>query len=647
MKRTVTVLWMFYICIITSIFCTAQTTSIDSIKKRMWGEELPVKKLKLLIDLCKHHQSINKDSLYQYARLANALELQDKSGSMKTEVLLIAINTCLRLGKTDSAATLAEQGLSMSSVKNPATRNMYFQLAALKADCVGDVSNYKDALDILYKIVAEAEQYKDSVTLSKNMSTIGVINYNLDHVPDAFKWYFKGLSYITDEPKFYSSAIVLYINLAETYRWVKQPDSALYFIDKAIPLCRQTENLFFLTNALRVKASIYKDEKQYGLAEEKMLECIAINEKKEGKLTMSNEQLTLAVIYMRSGNLDNAIKIITNGLLLNNKKDSEADPLRISYYKTLAECYKLKGDNKNYQSTLEKLIVCKDAFYQANSAQGIAEAEAKYNVQKKENTILQQKYSLQKNRFLLYGSLALLAMTLIIAYYIFRDYSRKQNLKMEMAMAEEKIKSTAAVQKAEEKERVRIAADLHDNIGAYASAISADVEKITQGIKDNSISNLQNLQEHSQEIINSLRDTIWVLNKDNITITGISDRIKNYVNKLQPSYPAIQFNINEAIVNDVRISSQNALNIFRIVQEAVHNAIKHSAAEDISISISSPKNIYIQISDDGKGMEENSVITGNGLLNMKARAKQAGMDLSISSALKQGTTLILETATTN
>ncbi len=84
--------------------------------------------------------------------------------------------------------------------------------------------------------------------------------------------------------------------------------------------------------------------------------------------------------------------------------------------------------------------------------------------------------------------------------------------------------------------RKRIAADLHDNIGAYATAISADVEKITgKGGIGNELQ-LQNLLQHSREIPNSLRDTIWVLNKDTITITGISDRIKNYINKLDPSY---------------------------------------------------------------------------------------------------------------
>ena len=218
---------------------------------------------------------------------------------------------------------------------------------------------------------------------------------------------------------------------------------------------------------------------------------------------------------------------------------------------------------------------------------------------------------------------------------------------MQLALDREKRIAAQSIIDAEEHERKRIAADLHDNIGAYASAIRADIEKMTDNGFEKNPASLQNLQQHSQEIINSLRDTIWVLNKDNITITGISDRIKNYVSKLRPTYNHIQFHIMEEIKNDVRISSQHALNIFRIVQEAIHNATKHSEAANISINIISNETISIKISDDGKGIRKTNATDGNGLLNIKARAREIGMQLSITSQANEGTVLFLEKSTTN
>lgn len=648
---------IFCFFILNRFLSIGQTHSIDSLKAKVSGETNEGKKLEALISLGEYHHSINKDSLYQYA--LSAKMLASKVGTDKTKGLaeIIFINALLRHGKTDSASALVEACLLENPVSDPATRDIYFKLAALKADCFGDASNYKDALSELYRIISEAEQYKDSLVLAKNISTVGVINYNLDHVPEAFNWYFKGLLFITDDPRFYSVAAVLYINLAETYRWVQQIDSATFYIDKAISLCKKDENLFFLANALRVKANIYKEKKEYSRAEETMLECIAIREKSEGKLLLSNEQLAVANIYTRSGNIDKAIKILNDALISSALKPDnsvpqantghEVDALKISYYNSLAQCYRLKGDSKKYEETLEKIIAAKDAFYQANSARSIAELQTKYEVQKKEKTIAEQKLNLTIKNYWLFGSALFAAMATLIIWLAFKNYRRKQNIKMQLALQEEKRIAAQSIIDAEEQERKRIAADLHDNIGAYASAIRADVEKITDNGFEKSNASLQNLQQHSQEIINSLRDTIWVLNKDNITITGISDRIKNYINKLRPTYTSIQFHIHEEINNDIRISSQNALNIFRIVQEALHNALKHSHASNISVYIGSNETFRIKISDDGKGMPENNAANGNGLRNMQARAREIDMQLSISSGVNEGTILLLTTTTIN
>lgn len=633
-----------------------QTTTIDSLKLAYQKSADPETRLNNILALCEYHQSIQKDSLYQYAITAARLAKKTNDKIYNGRAAIILINTYLRLGRVDSAEILVNTNLPLFTVKDPETRPIYFALSSLQVDCFGEKTNYEDAVAALYKIIDQAERYKDLPVMAKNMSTLGVINYNLNHVPEAFTWYFKGLANCKEGPSFYSPAAVLYINLAETYRWVEKTDSAIYCINKAIPLCEKAGNLFYLANALRVKAGIYKTQKKYELAEKTMLECIAIRQKTEGVLPLSNEMLALASIYMNWGKPDKAIYELTTALALSDslysssKKKAaggEADILKISCYTTLARCYKLKNDEKNYAATLEKIIAAKDAFYEANSANALAELQTKYELQKKESTIIRQKLDITQKNYLFYGSLILAVFILIVLWLLFKNYRRKQRVKMEFALQEEKRIATQSIIDAEEQERKRIAADLHDNIGAYASAIRADVENITtKGVENNTLS-LQNLEQHSLEIINSLRDTIWVLNKENITITGISDRIKNYIGKLQPTYTHIQFHIEENIKNDLRINSQNALNIFRIMQEAIHNALRHSRAQNIYINIISLEKLILKIADDGKGMEKNSSNSGNGLLNMKVRSKEIGMDFSVTSNINEGTTIILQSNTTN
>ncbi len=182
-------------------------------------------------------------------------------------------------------------------------------------------------------------------------------------------------------------------------------------------------------------------------------------------------------------------------------------------------------------------------------------------------------------------------------------------------------------------ERERISRDLHDNIGAYASAISANVDDVIYQFDASNHVTLQRLKESAREIIIQLRDSIWALNKENQSIIMLSDRIKNYVQKLQPTYPDIAFDVDETIGQNTTLASITALHVLRIVQEAVHNAIKHSGCSSIQIHISSQSPVIISIKDNGTGMPAEPV-PGEGLKNMQARAADIGWNVTITNETK-------------
>lgn len=633
----------------------AQTRLIDSLRKQYYNATANDEKLNALLLICEEYQSLNRDSFDVYGPAVMELAEKSNNKNFKSLAMLAYANWYYRYGWSDSAIVFIEPELTKNKVTDANTRDIYFKLARAKAIYHGSKSRYEEALTVLYKILPEAEKYKDTFNIGLSSNTIGSIAIARQQYRDALQWIDKTISISENKQRFLPLLAPAYLNKGKIFELMGNTDSALYFINKGLLLSRQIQNLNYIATALRIRASIYTSTKKYREAEESLLEMMDVRKLLSPATDLVDDNVQLAEFYANSGQLEKAIALCKKNLVQGELTQTEGesasftnDPkMRLEYLQLLSGYYKKAGMLPEYQASLEDLLVAKDALYAANSVDAIAALQTQYEVQKKENTILQQKYGLQKKNFLFYGSIGFTTLLLIGGIVFFRQYRKKQALKMQLMMEEEKRMGENAVRQAEEKERVRIAADLHDNIGAYASAIRADVEKITTDGATKNHKSLQNLEQHSKEIMNSLRDTIWVLNKENITITSMSDRLKDYISKLQPSYNHIQFHIQEDLTNDLRLNSQNALNIFRIMQEAIHNALRHSHSQHIYIDMISREQLLLKVTDDGKGISGPLANTGNGLLNMKSRAKEAGMHLSVLSTENKGTTVTLQSDNTN
>lgn len=220
---------------------------------------------------------------------------------------------------------------------------------------------------------------------------------------------------------------------------------------------------------------------------------------------------------------------------------------------------------------------------------------------------------------------------------------------MQLMMEEERKQAEEAIKKAEEKERVRIASDLHDNLGAYAASMASNLSYIHLPDADERTNNaLKQLANNSNAIISQLNDTIWVLKKDELSLTAISDRIKNFISRLRKSYPAVNIDVQENITIDHKLPSSQAFHLYRIMQEAVNNALKHSSGENILINIAGGNKWEVTIADDGKGFNINEVKpnAGNGLSNMMVRSSEAGWSVSWERSFPRGMVVKI-TSTTN
>ncbi len=648
---------LIIIVLLHSNMVFSQTRTIDSLLQKVNAAKDSDEQLKAILVLCEQHQSIHKDSLKQYA--LRALQLSANKDKQSKGLAHIALaNAYLRFDMVDTALKFVEAELPKFSVSKANERKIFFRLSALKSDCYTASSNYKEAVSIIYNTISLAEKYKDTSVIATSYNSLGEIAYNRDMVDESYQWYLKSLAITEKRQQYQAENAVSYINMAMVNEWIGKSDSAKFYTQEAIPISRKIENLYYLCNALLNLSNNFKTAKKFKEAETIMLEAMKIRKQTEGEIVFSNEQLALGNLYNRSGQYDKAIKVFKDGLAYDDSingaslssKNKSNLIIRLHYFLGLSRSYKAKGDLILYGEMLQKLISIKDTLYEVNAADAIADMQVKYETQKKENTIIQQQLDLSKKNNLLYGSIGLLAALAIIFAILFWSYKSRQELKLQQQIEEDKWLTQQEVAKAEEKERGRIAADLHDNLGVYAASIASNLNhiKIDKQNEENVVA-MNELRSNSQAIVSQLSDTIWVLKKDVIILTSICDRIKLLINRIQKSFPDIEFNVTEDIDNDIEFSASHAYHLYRIIQEAINNALKHSRCSRIDIDVKSSNDWYVTIADDGVGISEsNNEIKegGNGLANMQARGAEVGWIIQWQPNENKGTKVII-TPTTN
>jgi signal transduction histidine kinase len=197
-------------------------------------------------------------------------------------------------------------------------------------------------------------------------------------------------------------------------------------------------------------------------------------------------------------------------------------------------------------------------------------------------------------------------------------------------------------------QREQISRDLHDNVGAQLTYIKGNIDWLIDGkgglSHEEEMKKLEVVSDTSTNIMNDLRETIWVIKKEHIKLDELADRLKSYLQKQISFCPGIDIEIMEDIRKNYNFPPTESLNTYRICQEAIANIIRHAGATRIVMLIKAGKqwDYFFSISDNGEGFALQKDYDGHyGLLNMEERAKEIGAQLSIDSEPGKGTKVTL------
>jgi signal transduction histidine kinase len=200
-------------------------------------------------------------------------------------------------------------------------------------------------------------------------------------------------------------------------------------------------------------------------------------------------------------------------------------------------------------------------------------------------------------------------------------------------------------QRALERERGRIARDIHDELGGNLTRIVMLSESVKGCLKEppQAATDLQEISQTARDLTLQMSEIVWAVNPEHDTLDSLANYIGKYAHDfLRASGVRCRLDMPVALPSRV-LDSPVRHNVFLALKEALNNVVKHARAANVEISLRlEPEVFELRVADDGRGFDPKAPnLTGNGLGNLKHRLRETGGYCEITSHPGQGTTLRL------
>lgn len=211
---------------------------------------------------------------------------------------------------------------------------------------------------------------------------------------------------------------------------------------------------------------------------------------------------------------------------------------------------------------------------------------------------------------------------------IIEQVKERERFKLENERKE--FEKQMAVMAAQQDERNRISADMHDELGSGVTAIRLMSEIVKSKMKQTALPEIEKISNSANDLLGKMNTIIWTMKSSNDTLESLIAYIRAHAIEFFDSTP-IDCSVHVEDVPDVEMSGEKRRNIFLSVKEGLNNIMKHSQADKVRIDITVPDyKLIIKIADNGVGIDPDKLRRfGNGLNNMKRRMQSIQGDFRI------------------
>ena len=235
----------------------------------------------------------------------------------------------------------------------------------------------------------------------------------------------------------------------------------------------------------------------------------------------------------------------------------------------------------------------------------------------------------------------LVVSTFFYATYLRRKHARQLELvQYERSLEQQRFDHKAAM----ERERIRIAAELHDDLGANLTQISwlGEAAHRSESITGEEKDLLSRISQKSREMVRGIDEIVWAVNPKNDTIDQLAIYVCNFAEQFFRNSPTRCRIDVEQEIPVMALDSHVRHHLYLIAKESLHNVAKHANADRVWIRISCVDGYFVLVIEDrGVGFLPQEKDSGDGLNNMRERARKTGADLEIRSTPGEGTCVTL------
>jgi signal transduction histidine kinase len=522
---------------------------------------------------------------------------------------------------------------------------LWMENAGIQASYQG---NYQQSLSYSYKALSLLEQYKkDTVLTSLKIQVYNSIGSMLQYLSQTEQ----SLAYLNTGIKLAikhnrkSDLAELYINTGGAYRGKKDWATAKAYYQKAIELCKETDTTFRLHVAYLSMAALHLNQEHEDSA------LVYLN--KAAALSNENAYMSIAAPYLMIGRIYLNKK---NYKLAASYGEKALDAgIKTGAKQTICDAHGLLADIYNLQSLWEPAFEhqflytkYKDSLVNEKVLSNINQLNTKWQVKGKDKLLAIQKLSLNlqqsriKSKNFLLGSISAFALlALLFAFFLRRSYKNKQ--KMQEGQSE--IARLKAILEGGEKERKRIAIDLHDGIVSQLMAVKMNLSTARshqQYAGPESLADFDQSIRYLDETMQDVRITAYNLSAETVLRHGLPVALERFCESMGRNQSTeIIF---QSYGNTPPANQQLILSAYRIVQELLQNALKHAQAQRILVQLNQEQDLLaITVEDNGCGFDQNNVgqMKGMGLSNLADRVKAFNGTLSIQSGA-EGSSFYIE-----